>query len=223
MSHTPFADPASFSLRRHLADTTIGPAEMFGLAVIYCADPDAVDILCEHATGSFRLLVGLYAAQEHVTTYLAVGDDVDRDRFRDRVVPCVVDHVRSASEADLLEGLHTARIVFTGGSTRPYRPGPHYVSGLFAEHAPLGALTDRVAAEMSVRFTHCLSPELGLETHRSPRRRFTSPLADRFVSRFLLSRFGFHAPSWDMFKHMHIPEASTGDVVNMVAAVEQNS
>ena len=225
MSHTPFADPASFSLRQHLTETDIGPAEMYALALVYFADPDAVDVLCEHATGSFRLLVGLYAAQEHVMAYyLVVASQHDRWRFRDQVLSCVVDRVCCASEADLLEGLCMARTVFPGGSTRTFRHGPQYVSDLFAEHAPLGSLTDRVAAEMSVRFTRYLAPELGLTTRLNPRlrRSFTSSLVDRFVSRFLLSRFGMHTPSWDMFKHLHTPETRVGDVVDLVAAVEQN-
>ena len=215
VSHTPFADPSTFSLRRHLAETTIGPAEMFDLALICFAKPTTVNVLCKHAKGSFRLLVGLYAALEHFMT--ETGSSRDHDWFRDRVGPYVVDQVRNASESDLLDGLRTARTVFTGGRTRTFRDGPLYISCLFAAHAPHGSLTDPVAAEMSVRSTCGLSPQFGLETQTRQ-----SVLTCAPVSRLLLSRFGTHAPSWDMFKHAHSPETRVGDVADLVTEVEQN-
>ena len=234
-SHTPFADPASFSLRRHLADTTIGPAEMYALAVIYYPDPASIAVLCEHVTGSFRrkgsfrLLVGLYAAQVFDMLDLDAGafDSIARCRSRGKIEACAVDLVHRASEADLLEGLCTARTVFTGGSTFAFRDCPVFVSDLFAAHASDGALTDRVVAEMSLMCWDAalLSPELGLVPRKqAPTRdiRYTHRAA-RAAARLLLSRFGTHVPSWDMFKHMYTRDASVGDVVDLVAAVEQNS
>ena len=224
--HTPFADPATFELRQHLADTTIDPAEMFGLASLYYTNPAAVAVLCEHATGSFPLLVGLHAAQEHVMALSVVASMPDRYRFRDQVSASMTDQCRSATEADLLEGLRTARSVFSGGSTRTFRYGPLYVSDLFAAHAPVVSLTGHVAAEMSVQHTKYLSPRLGRETRRP--RPFEGhgvmymPPAYWVVSRLLLSLFGEHAPSWDMFEHLHTPETRTGDLADLVAAVEQN-
>ena len=224
-SHTPFADPSSFSMRQHLADVLTGPAEMYALAVVYHTDPTAVAVLCEHAKGSFQLLVGLHAAQQHVTAHPVVTAAHSRFRFRDLVVPHVVDQVRDASEADLLEGLATARAVFTGGSTPTFRNGPLYISNLFAAHASDRPLTDRVVAEMSVWRTWGLSPELALE----PRERIstrdvrcTRPPSRWAVARLLMSRFGTHVPSWDMFKHLHNPETRIGDIVDLVAAVEQS-
>ena len=222
-SYTPFADPTSFSLPRHLTVTTIGPADMCALASVFYADSDAVDALCNHAKGSFCQLVALFAAaQEPASAYHVTASKHNRDRFRDRVVTSVVNQVRDATETDLLEGLGTARTVFTGGSLRPYRRGALYVSELFAEHAPLESLTDRVVAEMALRFPHELSPGLGLLPRRSSNMPGL-PFTDRFVSRHLLSRFGFHGPSWTMFKHVHTPEATIGDVADLVAAVEQTS
>ena len=225
MSHMPFAEPATFELRQHLADTTIGPAEMFGLASLYYTDPAAVAVLCEHAKGSFRLLVGLHAAQEHVMTFPVVASQHDRWRFRDQVFSCVTDQCRSATETSLLEGLRTARTVFAGGSTHAFRDGPLYVSNLFAAHAPPEALTDRAAAEMSVQYTWRLSPRLGRERRRptplAGRGVQYKPPSDWVVSRFLLSRFGEHVPSWDMFKHLYTRDASVGDLADLVAAVEQ--
>ena len=222
-SHTPFADPASFSLRRHLTVTTIGPADMCALASVFYADSDAVDALCNHAKGSFCQLVALFAAaQEPSAAYRVTASKHNRDRFRDRIVTSVVNQVRDATEANLLTGLGTARTLFTGGSLRPYRTGPLYVSELFAEHAPLVSLTDRVVAEMALRFPHELSPGLGLLPRRSPDMPGL-PCTDRFVSRYLLDRFGFHGPSWTMFKQIHTPETRVGDVVDLVAAVEQTS
>ena len=85
------------------------------------------------------------------------------------------------------------------------------------------SLTDRVVAEMSVRFPHRLLPAMAFETpESSSRRNYTRPMADLCVLRFLLPKFGFHVLSWDMFKHLHIPDASTADIVDLVTAVEQN-
>ena len=222
-SHTPFADPTSYSLRRHLTDTTIGPAEMCGLASVFYADSDVVDALCNHAKGSFCQLVALFAAaQEPASAFRVTTNKHSRDRFRDRVVTSVVNQVRDATEANLLEGLGTARTVFTGGILRPYRRGPLYVSELFAAHAPLVSLTDRVVAEMALRFPQELSPGLGLLPLRSSNLPGL-PFTDRFVSRHLLDRFGFHGPSWDMFKQVHTPEATIGEIADLVAAVEQTS
>ena len=123
MSHMPFTDSATFDLRQHLADTDIGPADMCNLALDYHADPEAVDALCAHATGSFLLLVGLCAAREYASMYLVVDDELHRDRFHDLVAPGVADQVRAASEADLLEGLHTARAVCTAVPDRTCGPG----------------------------------------------------------------------------------------------------
>ena len=222
MSHTPSVDSPPFTLRWRLAETTIGPAEMYELASTRFDDPDAVDALCVHATGSFPRLVGLYAAQQHVATFsTATFVPNCRDRFRDQVFSCAVDQCRRATETDLLEGLHTARTVFTDAGARPQWHAPTYISGLFAEHAPLVSSTARVAAEMSVRFTHRLSPELGLETRRAWKGpRFPAHRADQVVSRLLLSKFGDHAPSWDMFKQIHTPDVRIGDVVDLVLAVE---
>ena len=226
-SHTPFTDPASFDLRQHLTDTTIGPAEMYALALVYYPDPDAVDALCEHAAGSFRLLVALFAAaQEPAAAHRVTASKHDRDWFREQVVAYVVDQLRNATDVDLLEGLRTARTVSTGSSLRPYRTGPLYVSELFAEHALDVSLTDRVVAEMSLRFPDLLFPELGMETRRaSPQRRNTRPAVEveGFVSRFLLSKFGMHAPSWDMFRHVHTPDATIAEIADMVAEIEQNT
>ena len=220
-SYTPFADPTSYSLPRHLTDTTIGPAEMCALASVFYTDADVVDALCDHAKGSFCQLVALFAAtQEPVATYRVTASKHNRDRFRDRVVTYVVNQVRDANEANLLTGLGTARTVFTGSCLRPYRTGPLYVSELFAEHAPLASLTDKVVAEMALRFPQELSPGLGLLPRRSTNLPGL-PFADRFVSRYLLDSFGFHGPSWTMFKQVHTPEATIGDIVDLVAAVEQ--
>ena len=84
------------------------------------------------------------------------------------------------------------------------------------------SLTDRVVAEMALRFPHDLSPGLGLCPRRSPDMPGL-PFTDKFVLRYLLDRFGFHAPSWDMFKQIHTLDARIGDVVDLVAAVEQTS
>ena len=121
-SHMPFADPKSFDLRQHVTDTTSRPADMFNLALIYHTDTDAVAALCAHATGSFRLLVGLGAVQEYASTCLVVAAEQDRDRFIDLISPCVADQVRAASEADLLEGLATARTYV------PRRAAVHFVA-----------------------------------------------------------------------------------------------
>ena len=223
--HTPFADPSTFSLQRHLTETTVGPAEMYALGLVYYPDPDAVDALCEHATGSFCQLVALFAAaQEHRKPRLAVAAGPhERNRAFDRVLRCMVDHARTATETDLLEGMHTARTVFAD-TCRPYSTVPLRMSQLFAEYAPLGSLTDRVAAEMSVRFTHDLSPALCHKTRRAWKGpRFPAHRADQLVSRLLLSKFGEHVPSWDMFKQVHTPETRVGDVVDLVVAVEQDS
>ena len=234
-SHTPFADPSSFCLRQHLADTTIGPAEIYALAVVYYPDPDAIAVLCEHAAGSsmrersFRLLVGLYAAQvfDMLDLDALAFDSVARCRSRGKINTCTVDMVRRASEAELLEGLCTARAVFSDGSTFAFRDGPLVVSDLFAAHAPDRALTDRVVAEMAVMCSDgfLLSPELGRESRhqRTATRdvRYTRD-ADWAVSRLLLSKFGDHVPSWDMFKHMYTPEARIGDAIDLVVAVEQS-
>ena len=223
-SHSPFADPESFSMSRHLTDTTIGPAEMYALTVVYAADSDMVDALCEHAEGSIRLLVGLYAAREQVTVWphaVLSKNRQERERFLDQTGSCVFEHVRYATETDLLEGLDTARTVFSGGSTRPYYPAPVYVSDLFAAYAPVESLTDKVVAEMTVRFTHLLSPDCAFESRETACASNDGRRTDQFVSRFLLATFGVHGPSWDMFKHLHIPDASTGDIVALVTAVEQ--
>ena len=198
---------------------------MFGLAVACFADgPRTTRVLSEPATGSFQLRAALYAAQEHVTTHIAAADEYDRDRFVAGVVPCVTRQVRKASETDLLDGLGTAQALFTGGSSRPYHPAPVHGSTLFAEHAPRWSLTDGAVTEMSVRFTHLLSPKSGLEAAEScPRRRESGAVTDQLVPRLLLSKFGEHAPSWDMFKQIHTPETRVGDVVDMVVAVEQDS
>ena len=224
-SHMPFADPASFDLRQHLADTAIDPAEMFGLASLYYTDPSAVAVLCEHAKGSFRLLVGLFAAQEHVMTLSVVAGMHDRNRFRDQVFACVTDQCRSATEADLLEGLRAARSVFGEGSIHTFRHGPRYVSDIFAAHAPVESLTGHTAAEMSVQHSWRLSPRLGHEPRR-PRRASIrgvtyTPPSNWVVSRLLLSMFGEHVPSWDMFKHLHTPDIRIGDLADLVVEVEQ--
>ena len=222
MAHTPFADPASFSLRQHLTDTTISPVEMFSLGLVHYPDPEAVDVLCETAAGSFRRLVGLYAAQRHVGNRRRTASHPDRHWFCDRVQSCVASACGDALDADLLEGLHTARTMFDGGSTFAFRNTPMFVSHRFAEHAREGALCDRVIAEMSVSDTDLLSPELGFETRCSTPRRgaTTTPLIYQYVSRLLLSRFGFHAPSWEMFKHVHTSDARIGEIVDLVLKVE---
>ena len=222
-SHTPFAGLTPEQLRQHLAVTDIDPAEMFGLGLVYFADPDAVDVMCEHAKMSFRLLIGLYAAQRHVKNRRRTASHLDRHWFFcDRVQSCMASACGDALDVDLLEGLHTARTMFDGGSTFAFRNTPMFVSHLFAEHAREGALCDRVIAEMSVSDTDLLSPELGFETRCSAPRRgtTTTPLIYQYVSRFLLTRFGFHGPSWEMFKHVHTSDARIGDVVGLVLEVE---
>ena len=233
-SHTPFADPTSFSLRRHLADTTIGPAEIYALTLAYYTDPGSIAVLCEHVMGSpigkqsFRLLVGLYTAQAF-DVLARPADPLNataRTQTRDMIGACAVVLARRASEADLLEGLHTARTVFAG-STHTFRDGPLFVSELFAANAPDEALTDRATAEMSIMQSDVvrLSPELA----REPRKRAPTPdirhtrHTVRAASRLLLSRFGTHVPSWDMFKHLYSPVASIGATVDLVAKLEQSN
>ena len=235
-SHTPFADPSSFCLRQHLTDTTIGPAEMYALALVNYPDPDAIAVLCEHAAGtstrvrSFRHLVGLYAAQmfDMLDLDAHAFDSVTRCQSRRKINTCTVDMVRRAYESDLLEGLRTARAVFSDGSSFAFRYGPVYVSDLVAACAPDAALTDRVVVEMSVMCSDGfhLSPELG----REPRRHRTTPrdvrytsAADWAVSRLLLSKFGNHVPLWDMFKHLYISEARIGAAVDLITELEQRN
>ena len=214
--------PPTFQLRQHLAETELDPTEMYGLAVACVADSDAVDALCEHAAGSFCQLVALFAAAQWEFRHLDVPSSNYLPRLRDRIRPCLVEHVRNASEDDLVGGLRTSHIAFTEAITRPDNPYPAYVSTLFAEHAPPESLTDRVVAEMSVRFPHRLLPAMAFETpESSSRRNYTHPMADLCVSRFLLSKLGNHVPSWNMFKHLHTPEATIGDLVDLVAVVEQ--
>ena len=215
MVHAPFADPASFSLRQHLTDTTIGPADMFGLGLVYFADPDAVDVMCEHAKMSFRLLIGLYAASTHLPgrPVTSIAEARRRDWVRYQVSSCVVDQTRSATETDLLEGLDTARALFDAGRNRTFQNDLFAVSAFFAAYAPEESLTDRVVAEMSLSCTDLLSPAKA-HVHPSSRR------TDQLVSRFLLTKFGNHAPSWDMFKHLHVPDARIGDVAGLVLEVE---
>ena len=213
-SYSPDSKMETPELRQYLADTDIGPAEMFDLALVYSPDPSAVAVLCEHAAGSFRLLAGVCAARQYVRWYRP-----DQPQFyllsREREVYRIFD----ASEADLLEGLDTARAVAADGCIRHHQPSPHYISGLFAREAHHEALTDRVIAEMSVWNTRGLSPMLGHETRR---RNHRTPLVDLYVSQFLLREFGEHAPSWEMLHQMYIPEARIGDVVDLVVAVEQS-
>ena len=211
-SPTPFASLTPEQLRQHLAVTDIDPAEMFGLGLVYFTDPAAVDVMCEHAKMSFRLLIGLYAASAHLPgrPVTSIADARIHDWFRDQVSSCVVDQVRSATETDLLEGLDTARALFVTGRPRTFQNDLFAISDLFAEYALEEALTDRVVAEMSLSFTDLLSPAM------SSRR--TSP--SQCISRFLLSKFGNHVPSWDMFKHLHVPTARIGDVAGLVLEVE---
>ena len=197
--------------------------------MVYYPDPDAIAVLCEHAKGSFRLLVGLHAAQvfDMLDLDAHAFDSVARCRSRGIIEACTVGLTRRASEADLLEGLHTARTVFAAGDIFAFRHGTLFNSDLFAAHAPVVSLTDRVVAEMSVMQSDValLSPELDCESRNKQKQirdvRYTRH-AVRAVSRLLLSRFGTHVPSWDMFKHLYIPEARIGDAIDLVFAVEQS-
>ena len=215
-SHTPFAGLTPDQLRQHLAVIDIDPAEMFGLGLVYFADPDAVDVMCEHAKMSFRLLIGLYAASAHLPgrPVTSIADARIHDWFRDQVSSCVVDQVRSATETDLLEGLDTARALFDAGRARTFQNDLFTISAFFAEYALEEALTDRVVAEMSLSFTDLLSPG---QAHVHPSSRRTCP--SQYISRFLLSKFGKHAPSWDMFKQIHTPDVRIGDVVDLVVVL----
>ena len=225
MSQTPFADSVSYDLRRHLEDTTVGPAEMFALALTYRTDSEAVYDLCGCAAGSFRRLVGLYAAREHIT-----AKQLESNLFNpapswlcDRIDNRVIASVSSATAADLLEGLAVARTVFAGGTSRTFRAGPLYVSELFATYAPHKALTDKVVAGMSLPDTEGLSQGWAFASRPnaySPQETWHSQPVDVVVSKYLVSRFGFHDPPWNMFRHVHTPEATVREVADLVAAVE---
>ena len=144
MSHMPFAEPATFELRQHLADTTIGPAEMFGLALVYSPNQSAVAVLCEHAAGSFRLLAGCIRCPGARHDISSCGQParpvaVPATRFyllsRERPgLPVSLTHPRP----DLLEGFATRPVPWPlTAAPMPHQPSPHvYFEGFSLREAP---------------------------------------------------------------------------------------
>ena len=113
------------ALRQHLADTEPDPAGLYDLMVCHYRDPDAVEVLCEYAEGSFPLQVALFAGQKHCTVLQAVELLNKRTskkawsaamRFKAQVESSVGAQFAHVDETDLLEGLRTACSGLPAGS-----------------------------------------------------------------------------------------------------------
>ena len=214
------------ALQQRLAGTGAGPSDLYDLMVRHYADPGAVEVLCDHAAGSFPLLVALFAGSKHPKECPPSWSDrknqlAPLELFDAQVKSLAGAMFAHATEAGLLEGLRTARSGLPGGS--PATLGT--VSRWFAAHAPLEALTDRVTAEMSRWPMEGLSPELGAGPSNSAVKplRYTDTVCDRIswlMSRYLYNRFGDHGPSWEMFKNLYDPSQTVVDIADIVAAVE---
>ena len=210
------------ALQRILTDTDPDPAGLFDLVVSHYTDPGAVEALCNHAAGSFPLLVALFAGSKHHKTRL-VAKIVKSPSLRrsllhsDAKVRSLTDAMfASATEPALVEGLRTAHSGLPDG-TPSMLVG---VSRWFAGDAPLEALTDRVIAEMAWRFVEPFCPELGAGPLPDPETRFDEDGRIRgywLMSRYLYNRFGEHGPSWDVFRQVHRPSQTIGEAADTVA------
>ena len=98
------------------------PAGLFDLVVHHCTDSAAAEVLCNHAEGSFPLLVALFAGQKHakkrqqpswpaLKKYLMTMLPFDK-----QVESLAGAQLAHATEAGLLEGLRTARSGLPDGS-----------------------------------------------------------------------------------------------------------
>lgn len=203
-------------LRQHLADTEPGPSELRDLLVRHHTDPDAVEVLCDHADGSFPLLAAVFAAQGQLEAAANHQTKLQKtaDPFTQQVGKRLRTRFKDVTGADLREFLRTARAEFPDEDPDLFRT----IAFWFIEFVPLPMLTDEVVAEMSIWEDSSPCPELGAGWPPESNDPF---LVGRWLmSRYLYNRFGDHEPSWDMFRGVYDAAQTIGDTADLVAAVE---
>ena len=153
------------ALQQSLADPELDPAGLFALVMSHYTDPAAAEVLCKHAEGSLPSLVMVYAVQQQIRLIHELVVDMKTSRpgtallepiettetwlaseaLHDNVVSLAGAVFAHADEDDLLESFRTVCDWLPGGADHPVAMK---VLRLFAYHAPLEALTDRVTDEM---------------------------------------------------------------------------
>ena len=206
------------ALRRHLAGTQTDPSGLRDLLVRHHTDPAAVQVLCDHAEGSFPLLAGVFAAQEQIADAGHYQRELRKAavRFEQQVDSWLRGQFQNAADTDLLSVFCAARAVFSDEDPFPSMR----LSYWFIKSAPLATITDKVVAEMSVWDAE--DPSLQLWTARSPKNH-KDPLhvGHWLLSRYLYNRFGDDDASWFMFRELYDPKVlPIGALADIVAAVE---
>ena len=213
------------ALQQILTGTEPGPAGLFDLVVRHHTDPDAAEVLCAYATGSFPLLTAVFAGTKHAVwgrhTWATTYKDAPGGREFDKQVSSLVyPQFEHAAEADLLESLRTVR----SAELLDRGPGvPLRLTHMIVMYAPFDALTDRVTAEMSWMSMKGLCPELGAGPPGSAAEPPNDAGAGRIcwlLARYLYNRFGDHVPSWDMFKKQCEPPGSVADAADLAVTAQ---